>query len=87
MISEKIQKEILESTPEQLAQIKQNVIRNIHLQSTLSFVDLGVARYEIPSAAMERVLDRNFEREMALQAILTFVNAEINRRELTKVPE
>jgi hypothetical protein len=65
---------------EALEKAAQNLKRNAAMQAAGDLADLRVARDERPSDAVDRVLDRNFERSQRIATLQQWVRAEQERR-------
>lgn len=67
-------------TDEELAKAATNLRRRAELQSSLQLADLSVARYEPPSDAVDRVMDRNLMLSSRIAKLQALVRDEMARR-------
>lgn len=65
---------------DELANAAAKLRKRAELQSALSMADLNVARYEPPSDAVDRVMDRNLDVSSKIAALQKLVREEQQRR-------
>ena len=67
-------------TDEELTKAAATLRKRADLQSALSMADMHVAQYEPPSAAVDRVMDRNLDISTRISALQKLVREEQARR-------